>query len=300
MILPNHLLVSIYNSAGERVRTLFQGESQGLPASLEAGSGSLIPGQTLWSLSFPGALTGHPDGALNWDGSNDNGQWVTSGLYSVKAEFTDPFGKVTALVTDVQALTLPESETLSIFNSAGEIVRILHFAATDATDFSFVGPDDSDPSYQFKLLIGSAVQLIRWDGNNAEGTPVQSGTYMATLFKANSLNHQTVVSHTFTVLREAVTPSLGGVRVGPNPRRPGQDLWILVQPSAGGENLHADIFSLDGTKVADVQGVVLGGRLRLLSSSSALAPGVYLVSIERLQAKRVLERRWVKLGQLEK
>ena len=87
------MTVDIYNSAGEKVRSLYNGPSSFDLSQLKVSiSGPQASGAPV--LVDIGGL-GIPGGDPVWNGSNQGGQWVSNGVYYIKVSSVDPFGNVT-------------------------------------------------------------------------------------------------------------------------------------------------------------------------------------------------------------
>ena len=107
---PFRVVMGAYNSAGERVRLLFDGSAQVLGNKLRISEGVVVSGRQGIEVGFPGSLTG-PGAYVHWDGRNDSGQAVGGGMYYIKAEVIDSFGKVTAMIEPVQVIE-PKAEAI--------------------------------------------------------------------------------------------------------------------------------------------------------------------------------------------
>ena len=83
--------VKVYNSAGEEVGVLY--DSLGLyvrPTGMTVVQGGFLPdsgGKGMLNLAGP-------DLTLSWNGTNAQGQIVSSGVYYVSVEVKDSFGKI--------------------------------------------------------------------------------------------------------------------------------------------------------------------------------------------------------------
>ena len=114
-------MLAVYNSAGEEVRHLYQGRVYADPLHVSLSASAVIAGNIPLTLFLSGPLEEGGD-RLFWNGTNDQGQNMSNGLYYLKAQATDPFGRVTTLVMEVLVMN-PRKAFLEICNSAGEVVR---------------------------------------------------------------------------------------------------------------------------------------------------------------------------------
>lgn len=182
MPVPFHISVGIYNSAGEKVRTLYAGSAQtsGLEAKLSANS--LLGGQSVLLL-FGGQL-GSGSSSLPWSGDNDQGQYVSAGIYYMRVESVDSFGKSTSVILPVNALGAPGGESVGIYNSAGERVASLALPAGFGTLVSVIPMHSSSalgqgsgPITFLATDISGTTATLSWSGAGSQGAPVSSGTY---------------------------------------------------------------------------------------------------------------------------
>ncbi len=191
--MPNSIALQLYNSAGELVRTLYQGSAQTAPAQVLTSQNSLAAGSGSVSFLFSGALSGlleqNGTTAIAWDGRNDNGQVVSGGQDYAKIQVTDSFGHVTSLVDSVTVIQAAYTQKLNVYNSAGEIVAQVPLTSTAMTS-RFEVPQPSkvlelDPATGLPLtgfsilLIGENGQQVwtQWSGLNGQGIPVSPGLY---------------------------------------------------------------------------------------------------------------------------
>jgi hypothetical protein len=283
--MPIQLRLCIYNAAGERVRTLFQGPSAVDGSGLHWDNSAFVPGQALVSLLVPG-----PGGNLvlaTWDGLNDQGQAVGSGTYTAVASATDPFGQTSTNSASVQALAAPapEAAAIDIFNSAGERVATLVLPPTGSvSDLRAVGKafaPGPGSGLVLQYLDGQGqAQSVSWNGRGDGGLALQSGSYWA---KSRGQNGSVV---TGLVLLEGPDAPLEAPNVGPSPARSRDGAWTVRCPGAPGP-WSAELYTLDGGRVQDAQG--LGAELRL--PLQGLGEGIYLIVVRCLDADGH-EHRW--------
>lgn len=276
--MPIQLSLCIYNAAGERVRTLFQGASAVDGNGLHIDSSAFVPGQSLVSLLVPG-----PGGSAvlaTWDGLNDQGQAVGSGTYTAVASATDPFGQTSTDSASVQALAAPapEAAAIDIFNSAGERVATLVLPPTGSvSDLRAVGkafaPGPGN-GLVLQYLDGlGQTQSVSWNGRGDSGLALKSGSYWA---MSRGQNGSMV---TGLVLLDGPDVALEPPSVGPSPARGRDGAWIVRCPGAPGP-WSAELYALDGARVQAALGQ--GPELRL--PLQGLGEGIYLVVVRCLDA----------------
>ena len=303
------MVIAAYNAAGERVRVIYSGGAQYLPGSLDLSAPVFIGGDGQITIRFPGAFaTG--GNTLVWDGSNDNGAMIKGGMYTIKAEIVDPFGKVTSLVQDVQVLPGGTQQFLRIFNAAGEVVRTIHLPVSvkganglRMGDTSFglqVNPSTGAAFQDLKIdVLGiSGYQSFAWDGLNQQGLPVNGGTYVIQLVSEESAKETVVSSRSVTVIKGAeTTDATASALIAPNPVLPTQkDLAVYYDPNKlFGRSAECRLFNLAGEQVGNGDDPARSGKI-VLSPSRALASGTYLVRFEIRVGSVVTKARILKMA----
>jgi hypothetical protein len=299
--------VTIYNEAGEVVRQVFNGAAASQPNGLTALQQPLAAGGGLLLNVLGG---GNGLSALEWDLDNNNGQPVSGGMYYVKVQTIDPYGNVTAYSQAVPVLPPASSDSLSIYNSAGELVRQIQLPAglSPLSDFSVAGltvgssgPDAGVTAVSFTLKgAAGATSTWGWDGRNSVGQPVASGVYLVRLVHSALGQATTVKTLSVTLLAvpgSAAELSLSQARVGPQPWLGGggpQGALKAQYPALPGLAVEARLYDLAGELVgqgADPQGT---GTLEL--TTGPLAGGIYVLKLQAFQGQAALARRMVKVA----
>jgi hypothetical protein len=270
--MPFSLQVNIYNSAGERVRSLYNGSSQCAPQSVQALPPTLAPGQGLSSLALHCPISGGGN-SIGWNGVNDQGQAVASGTYYFRMQVVSPFGQVSAWIAPVAVLDLPSQATLSIFNSAGELVYNVPLSSYPSPVAS-MSPDKG--SLKLTLQNGST-QDFAWDGRNNQGMIVASGSYTAHLVVSSPGGSKTIQDFPVTWINPGAGPD-GAPLAYPNPAHAGSQGPMI---SYRGPQALARLYNLAGELVAQASDT--GGGL-LAFHVPALAAGIYMIDFESVQA----------------
>jgi hypothetical protein len=201
--------VNIYNSAGEVVKTiLVQAVDQPIDHI------TLSTTNLITTLKGPGSLI---DILYNgyiiatWDGSDNQGQPVSNGNYLIQVDSTSLGGVVTSVSQTATVNRNLSNITVNIYNSAGELIRILYSTVNDWTGASMTdvvlsaniirpstsGPVTSGTPSQVDIVVnssdGSAVTLV-WDGTNNSGTDVTPGVYTVNChWSQGSTNFQNII-----------------------------------------------------------------------------------------------------------
>ena len=305
---PHHVRILVYNSAGELVKLLFNGAAQYQLGQLLFDRDLVLEGVNKLGITFPGYLYdpahGQVGNGLVWGADNDNGQLVGGGIYLVKVEIVDNFGQMTTLQRSVQVVRANPENSLTIYNSAGERVVALalpagvsgtaHFGAlrlsTDSVAVEFDEATGAALGTPFTLFVSDdhgVETAVPWDGRNAQGAPVTSGSYTAELVYAPAGGSRQVLTKGFVLLEAGNGASLTKAFAYPNPSRHGEDILVQYVPSLG-SRVEAQLYSLAGELVGTAVDPSQSGTLRLPAKS--LASGVYAVRLEKKSGTAVLTR----------
>jgi uncharacterized repeat protein (TIGR01451 family) len=311
---PHHVKLAVYNSAGELVKVLFDGAAQYQLGQLAFDRDVVPGGEGALAIQFPGYLwdaeRGYQVGGTTWDADNSGGQPVAGGVYYIKAEIVDAFGQVTTLQKSVQVLSVSPENTLSIYNSAGEVVATVplpvsgtaRFASLKLKEASFAPEFDAatgEPAgsgYAFVLTDEQGVEVTAaWNGLGNRGLPVASGSYLAELVYSapGGGGRRVVETKAFTILQGLSPATLDGSFVSPNPSQRGADL-VLNYKVASAYSVVARLYNLDGELVKQAEDPGQSGKLRF--GTKGLASGVYLMKVERLSGTSSAARLLLKVA----
>jgi len=293
------VVINLYNAAGERVRRLFEGSSQFLPSKLGLSGSLVVPGQVDVSLNMAsGNIYGA--GTLSWNGNNDAGQVVNSGSYYFKAEFKDPFGAVTSLITGVQVLQAQGQTALEIYNTAGELVR--RHGLPSGSQNGTLSKLSADSFAAGAELLGIYITQSGvstswpWDGRNDQGQMVNSGVYSIQLVQTVGGSRQTVQFKSVTVIRAPDLSLPGGVfKPVPNPVTVDKPIAIYFDPCPGMQ-VTLKLYTLAGELVA--QTGADGSTGLLVLAASHLAAGSYVGEMAVFSGQALIRRSMVKIGLL--
>ncbi len=175
-----------------------------------------------------------------WDGKNNQGDNVENGVYYIKVEVTDKYGFVHIETRDVTVLTNGLTTELRVFNSAGEVVKVIpvdgitdygsdSLSVTPAPPSAFSPGDGSGGSgsqnFAEITYMGTAVQ---WDGTNENGTMVGNGVYVIQLVGIDSKGSKTIAQTDITVLHNGYEV-VNNVKVIPNPANAMSDKVVIIR-----------------------------------------------------------------------
>lgn len=286
------MIVSIYNSAGELVKTLFHGSGTQL-SDLALSGGSVVPGSLGLTLSFSGSAGG--SSSLSWLGDNDNGQLVSGGTYSMKVETKDNFGTTSAWIRQISVIPSKRKVALKIYSSAGELVAALDPAAAGAvspSQLKFGG--DGKGAFE----AGSAT-IVVVDSNGAEitvplGQELKAGSYTVQLVNEDLGASKIIASRGFVLVAAPKAPNFSAIAF-PNPLGPeNSPLQFLYAPRPAAETVTLRLYNVPGELVAQAVESASLGRITL--APRPWAAGIYIAVLELRQGRSLLSRRLLKVA----
>jgi hypothetical protein len=289
---PFQIAARVYNSAGELVRTLYEGGSSQQPLQLLPDKQNFVGGWDQVWIPLPGQLAGGATG-LAWDGSNAGGQWVSAGTYYLKLESIDSFGHTTSLIAPVGVLPAPTEAWLRLSNAAGELVwqHPLGAAATafslsgDSIALSGEGRPVSGPPLRITVHLGNGLSVdVDWDGHTSQGRLADAGVYHLSLSSAQPGQATQVQSAKLAVIRGEDADLLAGAILGPNPAK--DEAQLRYTPQAG-YPARIELYSLAGERVLAAGDLSASGRIVL--DLRGLSGGVYLGVLRAGPQRRVLK-----------
>jgi flagellar hook assembly protein FlgD len=293
---PFKVTVSLYNSAGERVRLLFDGACQFQPTQIKLNGSLVLSGQVAVGASLPSAGNLIGSGTMSWDGTDDAGQAVAGGVYYFKVESIDPFGAASAVIQAVQVVNGQVQAALDVFNSAGERVRhqVLPSASQGAT-LTKLGSDSfaaGSQVLQIYVTQNGVATAYPWDGRNDDGEVVNSGTYSILLVQS-AVAGSSVQTMTVAVIKTPGGEPGGTFKAGPNPAAAGVPLRFGFDPCPGLQ-VCIDLFNVAGEHVARVSGDGGGGVLTL--GAQGLASGAYVADVGVWRGRARLRKERLKVA----
>ncbi len=308
--IPHRVTIGAYNSAGELVKLIFDGGAQFQPGDLALSADTIAGGAGGVNIQFPGYLydpsVGSMLGGVLWMADNNGGQVVAGGVYYIKAEITDNFGQITTLQRSIQVISVVPENSLNIYNSAGELVARVPLPASGTGRFSSMSlPEDryavkfdesngapANGYFEIKLKDEMGADYTTgWYGLNAQGVPVASGSYTAELiYNAGVGGSRVVETKGFVVLRAGDIATLAGAHAYPNPVTRGGDLYVWYP--VGSYPATARLYNLAGELIAQSTDVNATGKLTF--GGGSLAPGVYIIKVEKVSGAAVVARTTIK------
>jgi len=282
----------LYNSAGERVRILYDGAAQMIPVDISLSTQLLQIGTNQVDLNMGGLLS-NGSTMVSWRGQNDSGQSVRGGMYYFKVEYNDPFGHTTSYVKSVQVIEGQGGNYLGVYNSAGEEVfrqdltslpKSINNFSVDKESLAVAvdanGVAQGAITFTLTDSLGAQTPYV-WNGLNNQGVPLASGTYTVRLI--NETNTGSVTVSRQVALIKGTDPSLKFEPfLAPNPAPiggvPGRGRYLAVAyPWPGLFEARATMYNQVGEKVSAAGDPGNSGSIWL--SYESLASGIYLVEV---------------------
>jgi len=294
---PVQLTVTLFNSAGEVVRVLYQGGAQSVPSGLSLSSPLLVEGTSL-QLQLGTLL---PDGqnSLSWTGLNADGQMVAGGMYTFQTKYSNTFGQVTTYTQSVQVVDASAGQGVNIFNSAGELVWWSALPQTgvgtgaitlSSTRLALAyNPATGKLTNQLVITLQGGAS-VTWDGLSTQGTPVQSGSYTVQVISGADMG---VTTKTLVLLATGQGLPSAAMTVAPNPLRPGQPLTVAYTPYPGCQGV-CEVYTLTG-RLATL-GTDPDGSGTITLNPSGLAPGIYFLEFRQQSSGSVAARSVAKIA----
>jgi len=295
---PYSASLAVYNSAGELVGMAANSVALWTAATgLAALSPVFLPDQGQQALV---AVQG-TNVSLGWSGRNAGGQLVASGAYTLKLELRDPFGNVTSYSVTVNVLRDPQTVSVNVYNSAGELVRQFPTQALDPTSAADLtlkaaafAPSISGGG-SLSIGYGSAGEAVAWDGRNAAGNLVAPGSYLIAVTSTKGGVSQRW-EKPVTVLGHGGGDPLDSAVAGPNPTSPTDlELRINLPAAPAGVAVGADIYDLYGERVIHLDRAA-DGYLHWPLNKRLPASGLYLTVLRAQDGQGRWVMRTIKLA----
>ena len=299
---PYVISIGIYDENGELVRFMPINRSNALITSVlyqnsSGGSATqVMTGDTLF-MYMPGVETPDTAGTGNttveWDIRNDQGQYVTSGVYYIKIEQVDDYGHMRTFTHNMSVFRADAYVMVDIYNSAGELVRRI-IDDTQTALPSNVGirmeplyAVDANNGGQIDVIYSNEIgDVITWDGRNSHGVVVTSGTYEVQVTVKTDMAESVTASKRITVLTDR-KEYLADIIISPNPYNEGglgytQISWQFLTGAETGR-AYVSIYNLRGELVRKLTAPLSNGYVRWDLKSTGgynVSTGIYLIVVE--------------------
>jgi flagellar hook assembly protein FlgD len=257
-----------------------------MPSAPKLDQALVLAGTSGTTLKFDGTLA-NSGKSLVWMGDSAIGSPVSGGVYTIKIDTKDVFGKTSSYSLSVNVIEAAPANEINIYNSAGELVyhQALTQAAQVMTDLdlkenSFAPAFDSNGVALSKitgqLRSGTgAVTPWSWDGRTSSGLVAQPGVYSIQLVSQLPGQGSKPVLRQIQVLG-AVDLEDAAPKVLLTP--PGSKFLTLYFKSTGVVAGQASLYNMAGELVGQVPVDRYSGKVEF--ETGRLAAGVYLAEFE--------------------
>jgi flagellar hook assembly protein FlgD len=294
---PYILTIEVYNEAGEKIILLTNERMADSITDVKLIAngqewGAFNPTEGPLIIRISGIQTVNHTGEkyvdFEWNGLNSNGQGIKQGVYFIKISYKDTYGCEITHTYDVQVLKIEEYVQLSIYNTAGELVRritkpevrnaVINLAIDDVI---LVGKEGGD---EVRFNYGNGE--IEWDGKNEFGRLVDSGTYEIKVEVKTGTGFTTIATKTVSIINAGGNGILGIIKVVPNPyiidNLARKDIRIIWSERKAGE-VKVMIYNMAGDLVRVIREDMDRGEIgwdMKTSTGQSVSTGVYVGIVE--------------------
>ncbi len=253
---------------------------------------------------------------FTWNGKNNQGQYVSSGVYYLKIAEKDPYGHEETTIRDVSVINNMEYVRLTVFNSAGEIVfssttygQSLNwtYASIDLPDIAGITDEKSTLIIKYSE---SPLDFIRWDFTNNNGNIISPGVYEVQVVIKDLSTGYIMLTKTIEILRLKKT-FLGDVIIVPNPYYMNSNQTLKIRwdfgykpwqanPSYGiSGQVNLKIFNVLGELIRTINSSLNSGYViwdLKTNNNNMVSPGIYIIVLDAKTADGYQERKILKAG----
>lgn len=224
-----------------------------------------------------------------WNGKNDQGATVENGVYYIKAVVKDDFGYEHISVDSVTLLTNSITTEARIYNTAGELVKVIPVLSSVTAGSNTLTLDPNPPAAFYpdeagnnKLTIYYSDIVLEWNGTNNNGTIVDNGVYYVQIVNVDANGYETVATANFTVLHNGYEV-INNVKVVPNPLNiQNTDRLLITFDAMSGTKVVARIYNLAGELIVDLENSTSAPnelRWNLMTGVDNVSSGLYIAVI---------------------
>lgn len=246
---------------------------------------------------------------FTWNCNTDANQTVSSGIYYIKFEEQDVYGHTDVVIKEISIMAVQQYVEVSIFNSAGELVRTLkQNKDMNNTSISLKVGDKGvvvleKGGNNINITYGTGLtDYMSWDGLNDHGIAVTSGNYEVQVNVVTDQGRSTVVSKTITIISENA-PYIGYVSILPNPYVGSESqtkqikfAWVPGQETG---SMNVTVYNVIGEKVKSFDAPLQTGYVLWdlkTGDDSKAANGYYAVVFQSKNSAGRLDRKTLKLA----
>jgi flagellar hook assembly protein FlgD len=281
--------IGVYNSAGELVKEILVGQYTQPVMDIVLEGGNTI--RTLNGVNSGVTIEcdGTPLGI--WNGTSASGNLESNGEYYIQVDNVDSMGVVKSETKQVLVDRKVMTETVLIYNEAGELVRHLYGYTDDPGGNVAVGAKLSTsviaPTYgdtggaprELTVVLSDGVTIV-WDGKNDGGSFVEDGQYFMEIHSADGQGGDTTLTEKVTVKGGDEGKGVGKVKAEPNELMMGTGVGQTTFKCDGGMNmtLKVRIYTVSGELVETVEGGT--GVNEAVWDARGKASGIYLAVVD--------------------
>ncbi len=318
---PYILTIEVYNEAGEKVRVITETKitdriSDVLLVLNGVESNNLNrvfnPADEPLKIKIPGLETPEQRGMgyieFEWEGYNNNGQDIGNGVYYIKFTTEDGYGHSEVVIKDIMLVKSEQYVRLSIFNSAGELVRRIENSylplgavKLSVDDVLYVG--DKSQSIDINYAEG---QKIEWDGLNSQGEVVSTGIYEIQIEIKTDQGYKVVASKTVSVISAKKTELFKNIKAYPNPyyiKGENAGKVTVAWENINSGNVIIRVYNISGELIRKVDGDLSKGKIEWdlkTSTGQMVASGLYIIIVEGKKINGEKEIQKIKLTIINK
>ena len=227
--LPYNLRVEVFNEAGERVAFLAETAVNTVIKDIYfmlngKYTDTYNPAEGGLDILLPGVLTPEMQDedtpvVFVWDGTTDGKQPVSNGSYYIRFSMKDEYGTTQTWVKNITVLRAEDYVRVTIYNTAGEMVRRIKTDSPADISISLRTPDTAVVGKDGNKVIISYAEgeYTEWDGKNADGVLVSSGLYEVLVEVNTEDGYKVWASKSITIINDTSDDILGEIKAYPNP-----------------------------------------------------------------------------------
>jgi len=307
--------IEVFNTAGEKVKDIINTRISNdvTGASLLVGgspANTFCPDDKDLDIRLPGVnwpqnLTG-ANSDFAWDGTSDVGQKAAPGIYYIKIEVVDQYGHANTLVMQVQILRSMKDVVISIYNSAGELIRSLEGSAMPPSgvtvDMDPVVTAGGNVAQKIRIFYGGG-NYVTWDGMNNNGGAITSGIYEVKAEIVTPAGVSTMASKTITVLVSKSDKMISNIKIYPNPYVSAPDIAsapaVISWDHAYSGSVLIKIYNTSGELVKMFNRPLSDGKASWdlkMEDGKFIASGLFIVIIEAVSDAGAVQKEILKFA----
>ncbi len=324
---PYVITIGVYNSAGELVRTVAHTRTSAIAMEMKLVSNNteteIVTSYYPLTIILPGVETPDSIGlgstSFDWNTVTDGLQGIGNGIYYLKLEQKDEYGHINVLIEEIQVLRHEQYVELRVFNSAGELVRTIReqkpaklsnvaLKVICNNKAGEVVGINKDGTSQITVKYGEDTSdFIVWDGKNAAGMTVSSGTYEMQVIIVTPDGRSIQSSKSVIILNEG-NNYLEEVKAYPNPYV-GKSRSFITIAWKGKDNKipYGDavisIYNAAGELIArlteDASKLSVKWNMKTAGGDN-VSQGYYICVVELKNNEGYLDRKWIKIAVKDK